>query len=109
MNRCDVRLKMLEGDLSLLPEGRTVELAGFAKALSDPIRIQMIHLLEQRPDLCTCEFEELLGLSQSKVSYHLRILFEAGLVARTVAGTWSHYSLRSARTLDQLEEIMTNG
>jgi ArsR family transcriptional regulator len=46
------------------------------KALSDPARLQLIHLLEQQPDLCTYEFEKLLGLSQSKVSYHLEIFLK---------------------------------
>lgn len=94
------------GDLEELPETEALTLAGVAKALSDPIRVQMIHLLRQRPDLCTCEFELLLGLSQSKASYHLKILLDAGLITRETYRTWSHYRLRDATLLDQLRAFV---
>lgn len=81
------------GGLRLLPAGLAGRLAGLAAALGDPMRLQMLHLLEQRDDLCTCHFQAILGLSQPKASYHLKILLDAGLVRREVRGTWSHYSL----------------
>lgn len=90
------------GDLELLPEREASALAALGKALGDPIRLQMVRLLEQRLDLCTCEFEELLGMAQSKVSYHLKILLRAGIVARELHGTWSHYRLRNKDLLEQL-------
>ena len=95
------------GDLELLPEAEVEVLAKAAKALSDPIRLQMLHLLSQREDmrrygedLCTCEFEELLGLSQSKISYHLNLLLQAGLITRETRGTWSHYRLSNPSVLN---------
>lgn len=94
------------GDLKLLTDAEVEALVRVTKALSDPVRIQMLHLLSQRVDLCTCggdlctcEFEELLGLSQSKVSYHLNLLLQAGLVTRENRGTWSHYRLSNSNTL----------
>ena len=94
------------GELDLLPEAEVEVLAKAAKALSDPIRLQMLYLLGQRwdlrtcgEDLCTCEFEELLGLSQSKVSYHLNLLLQAGLITRETRGTWSHYRLSNPNVL----------
>ncbi|MHB9146032.1 MAG: arsenite efflux transporter metallochaperone ArsD [Symbiobacteriia bacterium] len=60
--------------------------------MSNPIRVKMVHLLEQVDVLCTCEFEGLLGLSQSKVSYHLKAL-EAGIVDRQTRGQWRYYGL----------------
>ena len=93
------------GDLDELAEAEVIELASVAKALSDPIRVRMIHLLSQRPDLCTCEFEELLGLSQSRVSYHLKILLEAGMISRETYRTWSHYRLQNANLLAQLRTL----
>lgn len=97
--------RVQRGDLELLPEAEAVKLAAIAKAFSDPIRVQIIRLLEQRPDLCTCEFEELLGLSQSKISYHLKILHAAGIVTRETFGTWSHYSLCKQGLLSQIEAL----
>lgn len=94
------------GDLKLLPQAEVEVLVNAAKALSDPIRLQMLYLLGQREDLrrcgedlCTCEFEELLGLSQSKISYHLNLLLQAGLITRETRGTWSHYRLTNPNVL----------
>jgi ArsR family transcriptional regulator len=97
--------RVRRGDLPLLPEEEAEALAAFGKALGDPIRLQMVGLLEQRPDLCTCEFEELLGLGQSKVSYHLKVLLKAGLVERELHGTWSHYSLRDEELLGRVRAL----
>lgn len=94
--------------LHLLPAHEVDELASVAKALSDPIRLQMVHLLGQCPDLCTCEFEGVLGLGQSNVSYHLKILLDAGIVEREVFGTWSHYRLRASGILSQFTNLVTN-
>jgi len=103
MNSCYTEIpRVKKGEVPLLPEDRAFRLATVAKALSDPIRIQMVYLLEQRSDLCTCEFEELLGLGQSKVSYHLKILLDAGIVTRETHGTWSHYRLQKSGVLDKL-------
>ncbi len=89
----------------LLPDEESRSLAALANALSDPIRVQIVHLLSQERDICTCEFEALLGLGQSKVSYHLKILLEAGVVSRTIHGTWSHYSLRCGDVLHCLNAL----
>jgi ArsR family transcriptional regulator, arsenate/arsenite/antimonite-responsive transcriptional repressor len=62
------------------------------KALSDPNRVKMIKLL-QRKVLCVCEIKEALGLAQSTVSKHLKILEEAGLVNFTKDGLWVNYHL----------------
>ena len=94
------------GELELIPEAEVGVMVRATKALSDPIRIQMLYLLTQREDLCTCEFEELLGLSQSKVSYHLNLLLQAGFVARETRGTWSHYRMRQPNALDLVEALV---
>ena len=94
------------GEVGLLSPAEAKRLAKVANALADPVRVQIVHLLAQRPDLCTCELEELLGLGQSKVSYHLKVLLEAGIVSRETFGTWSHYSLRDQRVLDRLGGLL---
>ncbi len=96
-------------ELDLLTSAEAAGLAASAQSLADPIRVQMVHLLEQQPDLCTCEFSELLGLGQSKISYHLRILVEAGIASREIHGTWSHYSLRDRGLLDRLRALAGQG
>lgn len=83
--------RVCRGDLAMLPLSEVATLTTVAQAVSDPARVQILWLLEQRDELCTCEFEELLGLGQSRVSYHLRLLLDAGLVIRYRRGTWSHY------------------
>ena len=48
------------------------------KALSDPNRVKMVKLLQHK-EMCVCEIQAALGLAQSTVSKHLKILEEAGL------------------------------
>lgn len=61
-------------------------------ALSDPLRVQVIELLRER-ELCVCELCEDLGVAQSKLSFHLKILKEAGLIRSRQQGRWIYYSL----------------
>jgi ArsR family transcriptional regulator len=62
------------------------------KALSDPNRVRVVKLL-QLGELCVCEIQEVLGLAQSTVSKHLKILEDAGLVEKKRQGTWMIYKL----------------
>jgi ArsR family transcriptional regulator len=65
--------------------------AGF-HALSDPLRVNVLELLRQR-ELCVCDLCDTLGVSQSKLSFHLKTLREAGLVRSRQEGRWIYYSL----------------
>lgn len=62
------------------------------KALSDPNRVKIIKLLQQKI-LCVCEIQEALGLAQSTASKHLRLLEEADLIAYSKEGLWVNYRL----------------
>ena len=62
------------------------------KALSDPNRVKLLKILQQRA-LCVCEIQALLGIAQPTVSKHLKILEEAGLVSRRKEGLWVNYSI----------------
>lgn len=76
------------------------EAAGLFKALADPTRVTIIEMLaglDEGEDLCVCDFEAPLDLSQATVSHHLRKLLDAGLIRRERRGTWSHYTLDRAR------------
>ena len=63
------------------------------KALSDETRLQIMTLLLERDELCVCDFVGSLGLTQSKVSRHLRYLYNAGLVQDRREGLWMHYRI----------------
>jgi ArsR family transcriptional regulator, arsenate/arsenite/antimonite-responsive transcriptional repressor len=62
------------------------------KALANDTRFAMLRMLNVR-DLCVCELEVALELTQSKVSYHLAVLREAKLVSVRQDGRWSVYAL----------------
>ncbi len=62
------------------------------KALSDPSRVRVLKLLEYG-ELCACEIQDLLGLAQSTVSKHMKLLEDADLVEGRRKGTWTIYSL----------------
>ena len=63
------------------------------KALSDETRLQIVILLLERDELCVCDFVGALGQTQSKISRHLRYLYNAGLVQDRREGLWMHYRL----------------
>lgn len=66
------------------------------KALSDPNRVKIIKMLQQRDDLCVCEIRAVLQLAQPTVSKHLKVLEEAGLVIGSKERLWVNYRLNSA-------------
>ena len=85
-------------------------LAALGRALSDPIRVRMLSMMadgrsccdftasdvpaeEGEEGICVCEFEEHFGMGQSKVSYHVKKLKDAGLVREERRGKWAFYSL----------------
>ena len=100
-------------------ERRDVErLVALGRALSDPIRVRMLYMMaegrsccdfsasgvpveEGDEGICVCEFEEQFGMGQSKVSYHVKKLKDAGLVREERRGKWTFYSLdgEAARSL----------
>jgi ArsR family transcriptional regulator len=61
-------------------------------ALSEPLRIQVLELLRTQ-ELCVCELCEVLEITQSKLSFHLKVLKEADLVRSRQEGRWIYYSL----------------
>ncbi|HEX2863915.1 MAG TPA: metalloregulator ArsR/SmtB family transcription factor [Deinococcales bacterium] len=61
-------------------------------ALANETRFRLLRLLHGA-DLCVCELEALTGLGQSKLSYHLAILRDAGLVSSREDGRWNVYHL----------------
>lgn len=88
--------------VSLQPDIKTERMARLAYAFSDPLRIEIVAILRKEKGVCNCEFQSKLGLSQSKASYHLKILIDAGVVTRDVRGTWSYYSIVESESVDRI-------
>jgi len=61
-------------------------------AFSDGYRVQIIELLRDQ-ELCACDIAKELGIKQSKLSFHLKTLREAGLIEGTQDGRWIYYRL----------------
>jgi ArsR family transcriptional regulator len=62
------------------------------KALGDKNRLRIVNMLRDKP-MCVCEITDVLELSQSAVSGHLRVLKEAGVIGDRKDGLWVEYSL----------------
>jgi ArsR family transcriptional regulator, arsenate/arsenite/antimonite-responsive transcriptional repressor len=108
-------------------EERPERLVALGQAVSDPIRVRMLGLMaaaaregrgccglpnlgfpvgaeEQNVGVCVCEFEDYFGMGQSKVSYHIRKLKDAGLIREEKRGKWSFYSLDQEAVRELLDE-----
>ncbi len=67
-------------------------MAALGRALSDPIRVQIVDLLRKHGEmLCVCEIVPLFDVSQPTISHHLKVLREAGLLELERHGIWSNY------------------
>jgi ArsR family transcriptional regulator, arsenate/arsenite/antimonite-responsive transcriptional repressor len=73
-------------------------------ALSDETRLQIVEILADG-ERCVCELQEALDAGQSRLSFHLRKLKEAGLVDDRKDGRWSYYSL-NPETLEAMGEYL---
>src|ERR671931_2440481 len=77
-------------------------MAAVAKALGDPIRLQLVDVLRQHAGkVCVCELVPLFELSQPTISHHLKVLREAGLVGSERQGLWAYYYV----VPDAMEEL----
>jgi ArsR family transcriptional regulator len=71
---------------------RAQRVAKIAKALGDPVRIELIDVLRKHAGkVCVCELVPLFDLSQPTVSHHLKVLRDAGLVESERQGLWAYY------------------
>ena len=70
------------------------------KALADPLRLRVIEALG-RGERCVCDLTADLGLAQSKLSFHLKVLRDTGLLADRQSGRWVYYRLQP----DALERL----
>ena len=104
-------------------------LVALGRALSDPIRVRMLSMMadgrsccdfsdsgvpveEGEEGICVCEFEEAFSMGQSKVSYHMKKLKDAGLVREERHGKWTFYSLdreAASRLLGEAADHLLSG
>ena len=77
------------------------------KALSDPNRVKIIKLLQQKY-MCVCELQAALNLAQPTVSKHLKILEEAGFVDFQKDGLWVDYHLTDGRSSPYAASLLGN-
>jgi ArsR family transcriptional regulator, arsenate/arsenite/antimonite-responsive transcriptional repressor len=120
-------IEVLQGRGSPVAGERVERVVALGRALSDPIRVRMLGMLAAEaaegrgccglpdlgapvsgegdsPGICVCEFEECFEMGQSRVSYHMRKLKEAGLVREERRGRWSFYSLDREAARDLLAD-----
>lgn len=90
-------------------EQRYQEQAKVFKALCDPKRLAILEQLRSG-EKCACVLLEPMDLTQSGLSYHMRILCDSGLVVSRQEGKWTHYRLSEAgrdRALELLRALTT--
>lgn len=68
------------------------EIAKIFKALCDPKRVAIIEYLKDTSK-CACELTDRFDIAQSKLSYHMKILCESGIVECWYVGKWTHYRI----------------
>jgi len=73
-------------------QAKSTEIVLGFKALSDPLRIQVVELLRGQ-EMCVCELCDRMDVGQSKLSFHLKALKEANLIRSRQQGRWVYYSL----------------
>lgn len=81
-----------------LADAAAAELATVFKALANPVRLQMLDILNRGAgEVCVCDIEGHFELSQPTISHHLRVLRQAGLVDAEQRGTWIYYRVRAEK------------
>ena len=84
-------------------------LARSLRAVADPARLRLISMVasHEGQEACVCDLTEPLGLGQSTVSHHLKVLVDAGMLTRDKRGTWSYYRLVPG-ALDSLAGLLAS-
>src|SRR3954468_17794418 len=80
---------LVQPDVSAVEAER---IAALGKALSDPVRVQLVDVLRKAPgQVCVCELQPLFDISQPTLSHHLKTLRDAGIVRVERRGLWAFY------------------
>ena len=84
------------------------DLSRVLKAIADPARLRLLSMVaaHEGGEACVCDLTEPLGLSKPTVSHHLKVLVDAGLLAREKRGVWAYYALVPG-ALDALAGVLS--
>jgi len=95
-----------------------IDIIRISKALSDPIRYNIMFMLVNADrskhldcyssldeGVCNCDIMSAMGLIQSRVSYHMKELTEAGLVFEEVRGKWKYYTLNQTVLREFIKQL----
>ncbi len=95
----------LHGDV--LRDDEAAELERLFKALADRHRVKILNrlLAADGEAVCVCDFEDLLGLKQPTVSYHLKQLLTAGIVTREKRGSYAYFAI-APDALERIRELL---
>ena len=73
-------------------------------ALSDETRLEIIEMLRSG-ERCVCDLTDALDAAQSRLSFHLKVLKDAGIVRDRKAGRWVHYEL-DREAFEEIEQLV---
>jgi len=76
------------------------------KALSDKTRLALLKEISCCEELCVSDLQKKFDISQSKLSYHLKLLVEAGILIRCERGTWCYYRVNDKEIKQLLSPIV---
>ncbi len=80
------------------------EMAQVFGAFGDPTRLLILSQLQQG-EQCSCDMQVALGIPQSTLAHHMKVLFTAGIVVARRSGRWIHYSI-APQTLQVAAELL---
>jgi len=92
--------------LEQLKKINSAQFVGIMESLSDPIRLNILELM-MNGEICVCDIVKVTGLSQSKISYHIKILKDSGLISDRQEGRWVYYKL-DLEVLSDIKNWMGN-
>jgi ArsR family transcriptional regulator, arsenate/arsenite/antimonite-responsive transcriptional repressor len=90
-----------------VPHDQAGRIAEVAKALGDPVRLQLVDVLRKHAGkVCVCELVPLFEISQPTLSHHLKKLRAAGIVDSERRGLWAYYYVKP-QALEELSEWLS--
>lgn len=101
-SRCTTVAALCELCKARVPDDEMIrQQSEFFKALSDPARIKIVYALSGG-DLCNCHLMGIMGMPQTAISHHMKVLKHAGIVNDRRMGKWINYSLADKKALEAL-------
>ena len=91
--------------MAVATHDRTERAIELFHALSDETRLEIIELL-RKGERCVCELTDTLDAAQSRLSFHLRVLKDAGIIRDRKDGRWVHYEL-DPEAFDEAESLVS--